>query len=264
MYIDSHCHVDFPQLAENVDAVLANMQQHQVQKALVVSVCLEDWPRLIQLVEQHPEFYASVGVHPGYDEVPEPTYDDLSQRAQHPKVIAIGETGLDYYRLTEPLDWQRERFALHLQVSKDLALPSIIHTRNAYDDTIAIMKAADSETAGVMHCFGEDWEAAKRALDLGYYISLSGIVTFKNAPQVHEVAKKVPLDRLLIETDSPYLAPVPYRGKTNEPAWVLHVAEHIAQLRGESAAQIAQAINYFIKLKRFKGSLCELNVGFRY
>ncbi len=241
MYIDSHCHVDFPQLAENVDAVLANMQQHQVQKALVVSVCLEDWPRLIQLVEQHPEFYASVGVHPGYDEVPEPTYDDLSQRAQHPKVIAIGETGLDYYRLTEPLDWQRERFALHLQVSKDLALPSIIHTRNAYDDTIAIMKAADSETAGVMHCFGEDWEAAKRALDLGYYISLSGIVTFKNAPQVHEVAKKVPLDRLLIETDSPYLAPVPYRGKTNEPAWVLHVAEHIAQLRGESAAQIAQA-----------------------
>lgn len=241
MYIDSHCHVDFPQLAENIDAVLHNMRQHEVDKALVVSVCLEDWPRLIQLVEGHPELYASVGVHPGYDEVPEPSYEDLCQRAQHPKVIAIGETGLDYYRLTEPLDWQRERFALHLQVSHDLGLPSIIHTRSAYKDTIAIMKAADSAAVGVMHCFGEDWEAAKQALDLGFYISLSGIVTFKNAHQVHEVAQKVPLDRLLIETDSPYLAPVPHRGKINEPAWVVHVAECIAQLKGGSAASIAQA-----------------------
>lgn len=241
MYIDSHCHVDFPQLAENIDAVLANMHQNQVQKALVVSVCLEDWSRLIHLVESHDEFYASVGVHPGYDSVPEPSYQDLFQRAQHPKVVAIGETGLDYYRLPEPLDWQRERFALHLQLSKDLGLPSIIHTRSAYKDTIAIMREADcSEVGGVMHCFSEDWVAAKQALDLGFYISLSGIVSFKNAHQVHEVAKQVPLDRLLIETDSPYLAPVPYRGKTNEPAWVVHVAEHIAQLRGVSAEHIAQ------------------------
>lgn len=241
MYIDSHCHIDFPDLAANIDAVLASMHQHQVDKALVVSVCLEDWPRLIQLVEAHEALYASVGVHPGYDTVPEPSFDDLSQRAQHPKVIAIGETGLDYFRLEEPLDWQRQRFALHLEVSKQSGLPSIIHTRNAYADTLAIMREADSAVGGVMHCFSEDWEAAKQALDLGFYISLSGIVTFKSAHQVHEVAQKVPLDRLLIETDSPYLAPVPYRGKTNQPAWVVHVAERIAQLKGVSATAVANA-----------------------
>lgn len=241
MYIDSHCHLDFPDLAANIDSVLASMHQHQVDKALVVSVCLEDWPGLIQLVEAHDALYASVGVHPGYDTVPEPTFDDLFERARHPKVIAIGETGLDYFRLEEPLDWQRRRFALHLEVSKQSGLPSIIHTRNAYADTLAIMREADSTVGGVMHCFSEDWDAAKQALDLGFYISLSGIVTFKSAHQVHEVAQKVPLDRLLIETDSPYLAPVPYRGKTNQPAWVVHVAERIAQLKGLAAAQVAQA-----------------------
>lgn len=241
MYIDSHCHVDFPQLAENMPQILQDMQNNQVDKALVVSVCLEDWPNLMKLVEQHDTFFASVGVHPGYDSVPEPTYQDLFERTHHEKVIAIGETGLDYYRLEEPLAWQRDRFALHLQVSKETGLPSIIHTRSAIDDTYAIMKDADAgQVGGVMHCFGEDWTQAKKALDLGFYISLSGIVTFKNAQTVHEVATKIPLDRLLIETDSPYLAPVPYRGKINNPSLVVHVAEHIAQLRGISAAQIAQ------------------------
>lgn len=240
MYIDSHCHVDFPDLAQNIDQILLNMQHNCVSQAMVVSVCLEDWPGLMALVEQHPEFFASVGVHPGYDQVPEPSYADLFERAQHPKVIAIGETGLDYYRLVEPLDWQRDRFALHLQVSKDTGLPSIIHTRNAIDDTLGIMHELDAgQVGGVMHCFSEDWEAAKKALDLGFYISLSGIVSFKSAKQVHEVATKVPLDRLLIETDSPYLAPVPYRGKINTPALVVHVAEHIAQLRGIRAADVA-------------------------
>lgn len=241
MYIDSHCHVDFPQLAENIDQILQSMQHNQVSQALVVSVCLDDWPRLMALVEQHPEFWASVGVHPGYDQITEPTYADLFERAQHEKVIAIGETGLDYYRLVEPLNWQRERFSLHLQVSKDTTLPSIIHTRNAIDDTLGIMKEMDvGEVGGVMHCFSEDWEAAKKSLDLGFYISMSGIVTFKSAKQVHEVATKVPLDRLLIETDSPYLAPVPHRGKMNNPSLVVHVAEYIAQLRGLRAADIAQ------------------------
>lgn len=253
MYIDSHCHVDFPQLAENLPAILQSMQNNQVAKALVVSVCLEDWPRLIQLVEQNPLFYASVGVHPGYDEVPEPTYADLFERAQHEKVIAIGETGLDYYRLEEPLTWQRDRFALHLQVSRDTGLPSIIHTRSAIDDTYAVMKELDAgQVGGVMHCFSEDWSQAKKALDLGFYISLSGIVTFKNAQTVHEVATKVPLDRLLIETDSPYLAPVPYRGKINNPSLVLHVAECIAQLRGVRAADIAQQTteNFYTLFKK--------------
>lgn len=240
MYIDSHCHLDFPELAAQCDDYLQQMRHNQVDKALVVSVCLEDWEGLYALVASHPELWASVGVHPCYDQVPEPTYADLFERAQKDKVIAIGETGLDYYRLVEPLEWQRDRFRLHLQVSRDTGLPSIIHTRNAIDDTYAIMREMDAgQVGGVMHCFGEDWEAAKKALDLGFYISLSGIVTFKSATALHEVAKKVPLDRLLIETDSPYLAPVPHRGKTNHPALVVHVAEHIAQLRGVAAVDIA-------------------------
>ena len=240
MYIDSHCHLDFPELAAHCDDYLQHMRNNQVDKALVVSVCLEDWNRLYELVAAHSELWASVGVHPCYDQVPEPSYADLFDRAQNEKVIAIGETGLDYYRLVEPLEWQRDRFRLHLQVSRDTGLPSIIHTRHAIDDTYGIMRDMDAgQTGGVMHCFGEDWEAAKKALDLGFYISLSGIVTFKNATALHEVAKKIPLDRLLIETDSPYLAPVPYRGKTNHPALVVHVAEHIAQLRGVPAVDIA-------------------------
>lgn len=240
MYIDSHCHLDFPELQENIDYYLDSMHKNQVDKALVVSVCLEDWDGLIQLVDAHSQLWASVGVHPCYDKVPEPDYDDLALRAQHSKVIAIGETGLDYYRLTEPLDWQKDRFRLHLQVSKDTGLPSIIHTRSAIDDTYAIMREMDAgQVGGVMHCFGEDWTQAKRALDLGFYISLSGIVTFKNAVQLHEVAQKLPVDRLLIETDSPYLAPVPHRGKTNHPALVVHVAQQIAQLRGITAAEVA-------------------------
>lgn len=256
MYIDSHCHVDFPQLADQLPTILQRMKQNQVAKALVVSVCLEDWPRLIELVEQQPSFYASVGVHPGYEAVPEPTYEELVERAAHEKVIAIGETGLDYYRLKEPLNWQRERFALHLEVSRDAGLPSIIHTRSAIEDTYGIMRELDAgQTGGVMHCFSENWNEAKRALDLGFYISLSGIVTFKNAEEVQEVATKVPLDRLLIETDSPYLAPVPYRGKVNDPSLVVHVAECIAQLRGIRAADVAKQTtdNFYQLFKKAQG-----------
>lgn len=242
MFVDSHCHLDFPDLSANLTEILSKMQRNQVERALVVSVTLGDWPRLMQLVEQHDHLHASVGVHPGYDSVDQPTIADLLERAAHPKVIAIGETGLDYHYQSEPLDWQRERFRIHLQASKVSGLPVIIHTRKAVDDTLRIMREEDAgASGGVMHCFTESWEMAKAALDMGFYISISGIVTFKNAQEVQEVATKVPLDRLLIETDSPYLAPIPYRGKTNDPSYVVHVAEKIAELRGISLADVASA-----------------------
>ena len=185
---------------------------------------------------------ASVGVHPGYEAVNQPSIADLLERATHPRVVAIGETGLDYYYQQEPLDWQRERFRIHIQAANQAQLPLIIHTRDAPDDTLRIMQEENAQQCGgVMHCFTESWAMAEAALDLGFYISISGIVTFKNAQQVQEVATKVPLDRLLIETDSPYLAPVPYRGKTNDPSLVVHVAEKIAELRGITVAEVAQS-----------------------
>ncbi len=242
MFIDSHCHIDFPQLRDQFTDVLARMQHNQVEHALVVSVDMDAWPALIQLVEQSDQLSASIGVHPGYQDVTEPTADELIQLAQHPKVVAIGETGLDYYRLSEPLDWQRERFERHLWVSRQTGLPSIIHTRSAAKDTLAIMRAAQAqEVGGVMHCFTETKEVAKAAMDMNFYISFSGIVTFKNAIELQDVARYVPLDRMLIETDSPYLAPVPVRGQTNEPAYVKYVAECIAQLRGVALSTIAEA-----------------------
>jgi len=242
MFVDSHCHIDFPQLRDQFSQVLANMQDHQVEHALVVSVDIEAWPDLIAMVEKKPQLSASVGVHPGYKEAQEPTAQELIELAQHPKVVAIGETGLDYYRLEEPLDWQRERFERHLLVSRKTGLPTIIHTRAAAADTLAIMRDAQShEVGGVMHCFTETKEVAKAAMDMNYYISFSGIVTFKSATELQAVARYVPLDRMLIETDSPYLAPVPHRGKTNEPANVKYVAEVIAALRGVDVETIAQA-----------------------
>lgn len=246
MYIDSHCHLDFPQLAENLDDILRQMQENQVAAALVVSVDLDDWPRLMKLVEPHPHLFASVGVHPDYEKVSEPSVQDLLTRAQNPKVIAIGETGLDYFRQSEPLDWQRARFRVHIQASLASQLPLIIHTRNASSDTIRLMKE-EGANQGVMHCFTETWEVAKQALDLGFYISFSGIVTFKSAQDLQEVAKKVPAERLLIETDSPFLAPVPYRGKQNNPAYVVHVAEKVAQLRGMPVEALAEltSSNFF-------------------
>lgn len=253
MYVDSHCHLDFPQLAENLDEILLQMKQNRVGCALVVSVDLDDWPGLMKLVQPHPQLYASVGVHPDYEKITEPSVEDLLSRTQDEKVIAIGETGLDYFRKPEPLDWQRERFRIHIRASKASNLPLIIHTRNASADTIRIMQEERAEQ-GVMHCFTESWEVAQAALDLNFYISFSGIVTFKSAQDLQEVAKKVPLDRLLIETDSPFLAPVPYRGKLNQPSYVVHVAEKIAELRGMTAQQVADVstrnfFNLFNKIK---------------
>ncbi|MBV6271986.1 TatD family hydrolase [Alcaligenaceae bacterium CGII-47] len=251
MYIDSHCHLNFPDLRDRLPDILRNMVANDVGRALVVSVTLEDWPGLIEMVHQHPHLYASVGVHPDYEGTAEPSVQDLLDRAADGKVVAIGETGLDYFRLSEPLDWQRNRFRAHIQASRESGLPLIIHTRSAADDTLRIMRDAGADN-GVMHCFTESWAVAQAALDLGFYISFSGIVTFKNAVALQDVAQKVPLDRMLIETDSPYLAPVPYRGKTNDPSKVIHVAEKIAELRGVSVDTIRQVTtdNFFDLFKR--------------
>lgn len=240
MLIDSHCHLDFPELAGNLPAILDRMQQNGVTHALCVSVNLEDFPKVLGLAEAHSNLYASVGVHPDYPDAAEPTEAELFRLAQHPKVLAIGETGLDYYRLSGDLEWQRERFRTHIRASIRCSKPLIVHTRAAAEDTLRLMREERAgEAGGVMHCFTETWDIAKAALDLGFYISFSGIVTFKNARILKEVAQKVPLDRLLIETDSPYLAPMPFRGKVNDPSLVKHVAEEIARLRGCNFAHIA-------------------------
>ncbi|HEX7455578.1 MAG TPA: TatD family hydrolase [Gallionella sp.] len=238
-FIDSHCHINFHELAENITEVLAKMQQNEVLAALCVSVNLADFPQVLALASQYPHIYASVGVHPDYEAVEEPSVERLVVLAQHPKIIAIGETGLDYFRLTGDLEWQRERFRNHIRAARQSGKPLIIHTRSAAEDTLRIMaEEGASQAGGVMHCFTENWEVAQAALNMGFYISFSGIVTFKNALQIKEVAQRVPMDRMLIETDSPYLAPVPYRGKLNQPAYVKHVAEEIALLRGISVAEV--------------------------
>ncbi len=238
-FIDSHCHINFHELAENITDVLAQMQQNEVLSALCVSVNLADFPQVLALACQYPNIYASVGVHPDHEAVEEPTVARLVELAQHPKIVAIGETGLDYYRLTGDLDWQRERFRNHIRASKECGKPLIIHTRSAAEDTLRIMhEEGAADIGGVMHCFTENWEVAQAALDMGFYISFSGIITFKNALQIKDVARRVPMSRMLIETDSPFLAPVPYRGKINQPAYVKHVAEEIALLRGISVAGV--------------------------
>ncbi len=249
-FIDSHCHINFHELAVNITDVLAKMQQNDVQSALCVSVNLRDFPQVLALAEQHVNIYASVGVHPDYEDVEEPSVARLIELAQHEKIIAIGETGLDYYRLTGDLEWQRERFRNHIRAARACCKPLIIHTRSAAEDTLRIMaEEGASGVGGVMHCFTENWEVAKCALDMGFYISFSGIVTFKNALQIKAVAKQVPLERILIETDSPYLAPVPYRGKLNQPAFVKHVAEEIALLRGISVSEVGlQTCENFARL----------------
>ncbi|CAM5181343.1 TatD DNase family protein OS=Castellaniella defragrans OX=75697 GN=HNR28_003598 PE=3 SV=1 [Castellaniella defragrans] len=250
MYVDSHCHLNLKELAAQLPDVLARMRTAGVGHALVVAVNLRDWPGLIALVESHPHLRASVGVHPDNDpdddDGCEPTLQDLLERARHPKVVAIGETGLDYSRQSEPLEWQRDRFRLHIRAARESGLPLIIHTRAAAEDTLRLMRE-ENAPRGVMHCFTESWEVAQAAMALGFYISFSGIVTFKNAASLQEVARKVPLDRMLIETDSPYLSPVPYRGKMNDPSRVIHTAEKIAELRGVPVAVIEQATadNYF-------------------
>jgi len=224
------------------------MRAASVTHALVISVELPDFPRVHGLATAHDNLYATAGTHPDYADTPEPDVATLVGLAGKPKVVGIGETGLDYYRLTGDLAWQRERFRTHIRAARECGKPLVIHTRSAADDTLAIMKEERAgEAGGVMHCFTETWDVASAAMDLGFHISFSGIVSFKNAAALHEVAKRVPLERMLIETDSPYLAPVPFRGKTNEPAYVVHVAEAIAKLRGIDVAEVARATsaNFF-------------------
>lgn len=240
-FIDSHCHINFPELAANMSDVLAQMRQNEVVSALCVSVNLADFPQVLALAEQYPHIFASVGVHPDYEGVEEPDVARLVGLAQHPKVIAIGETGLDYFRLKGNLEWQRARFRNHIRAARASSKPLIIHTREAATDTLRIMAEENAaEASGVMHCFTETWEVAEAALAMGFYISFSGIVTFKNAKQLKEVARRVPLERMLIETDAPYLAPVPHRGKLNQPAYVKHVAEEIALLRGIGVDEVGR------------------------
>lgn len=242
MLIDSHCHINFPELAANLDEVLENMRKNEVSHALCVGVNLENFHQIRTLAEQHDEIYASVGVHPDHESDTEPTVELLVELAQHPRVVAIGETGLDYFRLKGDLEWQRERFRTHIRAAKICSKPLIIHTREAAADTLRIMREEGAaEVGGVMHCFTESLEVARTAVDMNFYISFSGIVTFKSAAELREVARQVPLNRILVETDSPYLAPVPFRGKLNQPAYVKHVAELVAGLRGISFAELSDA-----------------------
>jgi TatD DNase family protein len=248
MFIDSHCHLNFPGLVENIDSILANMRANKVSHALCVSVDLASFPHVLELAEGHDNLYASVGVHPDYELETEPTQVELVRLAQHPKVIAIGETGLDYYRLTGDLEWQRARFRTHIRAAKECGKPLIIHTRSAAEDTLRIMVEEEAEkVGGVMHCFTENLEVARAAIELGFYISFSGILTFKNATVIKEVAQNIPLEKILIETDAPYLAPAPYRGKTNQPAYVKHVAEEIAKLRNITLEEVGNATSQNFK-----------------
>lgn len=258
MFVDSHCHLNFPELAANLPAIRQAMTENLVGHALCVSVTLPDFPAVLALADQFENFYASVGVHPDYENIEEPTFEGLVSLSDHPKVIAIGETGLDYFRLTGDLGWQRERFRTHIRAAIATQKPLIIHTRNASLDTIRIMQEENAQlVGGVMHCFTESLEVAEAAMAMGFYISFSGIVTFKSATALKEVAKAIPLDKMLIETDSPYLAPMPHRGKTNQPSYVKHVAEEIAKLRDVPIEIIANATttNFFKLFSHAKHSV---------
>lgn len=237
---DSHCHLNLESLRNNLPQVLQNARDNGVGHMLCVGVTLEKFPEVIALAHDHPNIFASVGVHPDEQNGCDPTTDQLVELAQDPRVVAIGETGLDYFRLKGDLRWQQERFRRHIRAARRINKPLVIHTREAAADTLQILREEGADqVGGVMHCFTESWETARAALDLGFYISFSGIVTFRNADALRNVATQVPANRLLIETDAPYLAPVPYRGKTNEPAFVRYVAERIAQLRGINLDELA-------------------------
>jgi TatD DNase family protein len=242
--VDSHCHIDFPELAADIEGVLARMAQNDVTHALCVSVNLEDFPRVLALARSHANIAASAGVHPDHTG-PEPTADELRAAGSEDRVVAIGETGLDYYRASGDLEWQRDRFRRHIRIARELGKPLIIHCRQAADDLLRIMAEEGArEAGGVMHFFTESWDVAARDIDMYLRIYFSGIVTFRNAQALREVAARVPLERMLVETDSPYLAPVPHRGKTNEPAYVRHVATAIAELRGIDPAALAAATTH--------------------
>ena len=240
MLIDSHCHLNFPDLAQRLPEVLANMAEAGVDKAIAISVSRQSFEEVHAIAQNHPNIYATVGIHPDDPEAEEFSLEELLERATRPKVVGIGETGLDYHWCKGDLAWQHQRFDLHIEAANRSGLPLVVHTRDAAEDTMRLLREHQAH-AGVIHCFTEDVRIAKLALDLGFYISFSGIVTFKNATAIQEAARYVPLDRLLVETDSPYLAPVPKRGKPNEPAYVRHTAAFVAQLRGDSLENIAQA-----------------------
>ena len=253
MFVDSHCHLTFPELASRLPEIRAAMAGAQVDRALCICTTLEEFDDVHALAATYDNFWATVGVHPDNEGVTEPTVQDLLARAARPRVVAIGETGLDYYQMDErkggrtvaDMQWQRERFRTHIHAARQARLPLVIHTRAASDDTLAMLReegedGSSGAAGGVFHCFTETAQVARAALDLGFYISFSGILTFKSAQELRDVAAFVPLDRLLIETDSPYLAPVPYRGKTNNPSYVPHVAAQLAALRQLPVQEIAQ------------------------
>jgi TatD DNase family protein len=253
MFVDSHCHLSFPELASQLPQIRQAMAEAQVDRALCICTMLEEFASVHALATVYPNFWASVGVHPDSEDIEEPTVDRLLELAALPKVVAIGETGLDYYQMEErkggrsvaDLEWQRDRFRTHIRAAQRCRKPLIIHTRSASGDTIAILREEGEDgspgaAGGVFHCFTETAEVARAALDLGFYISFSGILTFKSAADLRDVARFVPLDRMLIETDSPYLAPVPYRGKVNNPSYVPYVARQIAELRGLTAEAVGE------------------------
>ena len=240
-FVDSHCHINFPELYQNIDSILSKMSSNKVTHALCVSVTLDKLPDIFKIANTYAHIFASVGVHPDNEDIEEPSVEELCRLAKENKVVAIGETGLDYFRVQGDLTWQRDRFRTHIKAAIQSNLPLIIHTRNAAEDTLKIMREEGAnQVGGVMHCFTESLDVALEAIKLNFYISFSGIVTFKNATDLKEVVKAIPLDRILIETDSPYLAPVPYRGKINDPSNVIHVAEEIAKLKNISVEEVGQ------------------------
>jgi TatD DNase family protein len=244
-FVDSHCHINFPELYQNIDTILSKMSSNKVTHALCVSVTLDKLPDIFKIANTYPHIFASVGVHPDYEDIEEPTVEELCRLAQEKKVVAIGETGLDYFRVKGDLAWQRDRFRTHIKAAIQSNLPLIIHTRSAAEDTLNIMREEGADkVGGVMHCFTESLDVALEAIKLNFYISFSGIVTFKNALELKEVVKAIPLNRMLIETDSPYLAPVPYRGKINDPSNVIHVAEEIATLKNISVEEVGQVTTH--------------------
>lgn len=247
MFTDSHCHLTFPELVSSLEEIRLAMAAAQVERALCICTTLEEFSTVHGLAMRYDNFWSTVGVHPDNEDVAEPTLEDLLQRGALPRVVAVGETGLDYYRLGTrtyaDMEWQRERFRTHIRAARQLGKPLVIHTRSASDDTLAILREEGEDgsagsAGGVFHCFTESREVAKAALEMGFYISFSGILTFKTAQDIRDVAAWMPMDRLLIETDSPYLAPVPFRGKTNNPSYVPYVAQQLAQLKGCSVESI--------------------------
>ncbi|MBK9362700.1 MAG: TatD family hydrolase [Rubrivivax sp.] len=245
MFVDSHCHLSFPELRSRIDDIRRDMAAARVDRALCICTTLEEFDTVHGLALAHDNLWCTVGVHPDSEGVAEPALADLLQRAALPRVVGIGETGLDYYRLNgrsvADMAWQRERFRIHIRAAQRTGLPLVVHTRSASEDTLAVLRdEGQGAVTGVFHCFTETRAVARAALDLGFLISFSGILTFRNAEELREVARMVPLERCLIETDAPYLAPAPHRGKTNTPAWVPHVAQQLATLKGVSLAAVAE------------------------